>query len=531
MKARMWGIISGAVRWLDSTVGYVLAGTLFVGLVMLPGLFGPFFADARFSFYQFEARLGSNPLRIFDFVIDQIPDYLDRGNFRPVSRIQYGLEYWALFKTSYLTGVPGHILHAIPKLAMVAALLWVVNGITRQYARASATMTSGYWKVLRWTFVVALGVFLVLLSPTQHPMMLFPGLYVGGVVTALAVTALVGRTTLTDRASRWMLILGAVLGALIAMMIELAYVAVPLVVGHLVLLLVARHGWRGALGVITRSAGLRMTVSVIGGFAVVFAPVRVIIARICSDGSCYAASAPGIDEDTLGMLATRFTSPILMIGEALGRYPPGSVGTSRIVAAYAVLVCGIGFLLITQAVMRRSTTNTTVPRSWYLLGILALGVWLFGAAIGALSEGLEPGRESAWRDTAILWPAAALTTAVVVARLIAIRKPSGIVVSALLVTVLFSPIRMNDRIMATTVADPINVAHMRVDVAMARFDESPQGRRHRCRLLKQLVARYDDPSSALDATLVLVDIASERAHGESYCPGSPEVARARRNRN
>ncbi|MPZ51481.1 MAG: hypothetical protein GEU79_01900 [Acidimicrobiia bacterium] len=518
-------LITAAVRWLDSTTGYVTTGIVFVGMVMLPGLFGPFFADNRYTHFQFEAQLGSNPLRLIGITIDAIPWYLEKGNFRPVSRLAYGWEYWTLTKISYLTGVPVHILHAISKLVVIAALLWICNGIIRQYARASGTETNGYWMVLRWVFLVVLGVFLVLISVSQHPMMLFPGLYVGGLVFALAVTMFVGHITLTGQTGRSILIVGAVFGVTTAMMIELTYVMVPLVIGHLVLLMVVKHGWREIGRSLRGSPGLRVATSVIAGFLVVFVPVRVIIARLCSDGSCYAPSAVAIDSGTVEALVTRFASPILMVGEAVTGYPPTSLG-NRMFAVHAAVVGVFALALLSQALLRGSMRASDPPRYWYLPGLLALGAWLVGASLGALSEGLEPGRTTAWRDTAILWPAAALTVAVVLGRVMVVRRLSGLLISLIIAVILSSPVRSNDHRLEMTNEEPVNIAHMRIDTAMARFDESPSGRQYRCSLLEDLEAQYDKPTRQLDVTLVYAQIAADRAHGEYFCPGSPQVARA-----
>lgn len=511
-------LVARGTRWLDSTLGFVSTGTAFVALVMLPGLVAPFFADNRLTLFQFEARLGSNPLRVFDFVIQGIPGYLDRGNFRPVSRLQYALEYWGLFKTSYLTGVPGYILHAIPKLAVIAAMLWVCHHLIRQYAWATWSQESGYWKTLRWSFVALLGLFLVLKPVSQHPIILFPGLYLGGVVFALGIAAVMGRVVRVDDRRVGMTIGGVVLGVMVAMMIETAYVAVPLVVAHVILLLVARHGWRHSLEALRRSAGWPMMLAVLGGFSAVFIPIRIIIARICSDGSCYAASAPEIDGDTLGVFAIRLVSPLLLVGESLTSYPPITGGAGMEATMHGLVVCFMGFLLLAQAVIRRSVREQAVPSGWFFVGIFGAIGWLFGGLLGGLSELVELGRVDVWRDTALLWPGLALVGAVPLSRVLVINRLTGLLLSVVIAALVFSPVSFNDRRVLAAAANPTHVAHMRVDTAMAQFDDTPRGRRYRCRLLTELTRTYDGDPSKLDTMVAFLQRASVRSHGEPFCP-------------
>ena len=100
-----------------------------------------------------------------------------------------------------------------------------------QYIRAGAIDRNRRdVRLLTVTMMVAAGISLVVLSPAHHPLTLYPGMYLGTTVLALAVPLLLGRTRLAELAAPTAhlpagpLTLGAfvVLGMALASMIELA---------------------------------------------------------------------------------------------------------------------------------------------------------------------------------------------------------------------------------------------------------------------------------------------------------------------
>ncbi len=176
--------------------------------------------------YLPEHLVGSRPWQLLGQVVDEIPTYLETGVFRPISRLLFYLEHWAVVRFGTTTGIPPNVVMAFVKIAMVFLVVTMAMLTVDQYRRASGGKpTDLHWRRLYGLVAVLAGVSLVLYNPASHPLTLFPGLYLGTTALTLGIPLWFGRSWLRYRAGEplrqmWIRVGSAVIiGALLASMI------------------------------------------------------------------------------------------------------------------------------------------------------------------------------------------------------------------------------------------------------------------------------------------------------------------------
>ena len=274
-------------------------------LVTLPALAARQWADERFVMYLPEHFAGAKPWLLVNRVIEEIPDYLDTGVFRPASRLLFYLEHWAVVRFGAATGIPPNVVMAAVKVLMIFALVTLAMLTIDQYRQAAGGKPRDvHWRRLYGLTAVLIGLSLVLYNPATHPLTLFPGLYLGTAAIALAIPQWFGRSWLRYRAGlplhkMWMRVGSAVIiGALLAAMIELAYLALPLGLIHLLLLsFAAGDSWVATWKDLFHSEAFLLWALVATGFLVVFIPTRTAISQYCAELSCYRAAELSLGAD------------------------------------------------------------------------------------------------------------------------------------------------------------------------------------------------------------------------------------------
>ena len=272
-------------------------------LVTAPLLGLPFHSDQRIMMYWLTGAFGADPFAIANQNLDEIGDFLSKGNFRPLGRFVMYMEQTSIFEVAAGTGVAPHVVHGAVRLIMVSALAVAAMrfvGAMHDSARSASSpgaaiagrglpdlsapvpsLLAGFPLVLASTIVV---------SGALHPVSFFPFFFVSAAICLLLVPLYVSSgTAMAQRGLKlgqaaWC----AVLGMVSAMTSELLYL-VPLVC----LLTLAARGWlsRRSAGELFRSSAFRRFLALSAGFLAVFVPSRLAIAAECSRGECYEGSS------------------------------------------------------------------------------------------------------------------------------------------------------------------------------------------------------------------------------------------------
>lgn len=497
---------SQVVRWVTTATGLAL-------LVALPALFARPFADDRVYLYWSEEIAGNNPALLLVRVFEEIPGYLELGVFRWLSRLWIFLENWVLLRVSMAIGVPLNIARVVPKVLMVAAVASVLKLTFDQYRLAGPSQSGQptwrhLWGVLALTFAASLTMF----QPATHPLVLFPSLYLGTAALALGVPLLLGRLRLDrDRSLGAKLAVGwPLVGAALASMIELAYLAIPLSLLHLYLL--DRSGSRQLL----RSRAGRAWLFLTGGFLAVFVPVRIIIARICADGSCYQAADPGFGPALLEAWPQRLLSgafPVLQMSQF-----QESLTSDLDMLVWAFAGGALAGWILTRYWSYRDPM--VPPPRLGSVAIYLAGVLLGASLLASLSQAVQIGEMglAPWRETGFAWFAWSGLIAIGFTYLLRLQplwtKP---VVGAVLVGSVFIATLQNGVDLAATRAQPESRLHNQIALLLVNFDRTDAGNADRCAVFDELTA---DPQAERNRTpflVNLVDAVAANHYGRSFC--------------
>lgn len=519
----------------------VLIGTLLASLVALPALVARPWADERFVLYMPEKLVGGNPFLLVSQVIREVPMYLDMGVYRPLSRLGFYVENWIVVRVAVNTGIAPNIVGAVVKVGMISALAGVATATISQYRRAVGDERDpSSWDLLAAALPVVFAASLVLVNPAVHPLTLFPFLYLGTAALALAVPLWLGGVLLREGpppSRRWRRggLIGAlvVTGAALGSMIELAYLAIPLALVHLVLLDGARRGWSvGGLRRLVRTSAFGNWLALTAGFAAVFLPTRYVIAAHCATVDCYQAATPSFGLRLLELLPFRigasFTPvPLLAQFDVIER----ALLRPSLILLEAVIVAFIagGVLVARLRSVGESGRDVTpkvgefLPLVAYFGVVIVLAALLASISTGLQEKGLRP---TPWRETGFGWVAWSVILTVGFA--LAWRRRPGARVRSTLVAIVGLTVLVTTLInlsdMRKVDASPEGMLHIEAGRLLADFDPGPVGNQRRCEVVDGLRALAGSDSELRKMNLVgtFLDAAAENNYGELFCdPGPP----------
>ena len=513
--------------WVDAT-GLAL-------VVALPALFARPWADERVYVYWPEQIAGRNPLLLLVRVLEEIPGYLQLGVFRWLSRLVTFLENWVILRASLAVGLPVNVVRAIPKALMVLALATVLVATLRQYRQARPHHeTDRSWTVLMGTTAVVFAASLTIFRPSTHPLTLFPSLYLGTAAVALGIPLMLGRMKLNEHlladSPRSLGVLrGTALAAMgigIASMIELAYLALPLSIVHLALLDRCAFGSQESRErTFLSSLAVRAWLMITGGFLVVFIPIRVVIARICSNGGCYQAAAPGFTLDLLEVWPRRLLSgafPVMqynqrdLVADAL-RANKDLFVIGLMAAAFASWLLWRSWAIEREAVPSRHNGWMGAAALYFgVVLVLATGLASLSREVQQQDLGLTP-----WRESGFSWVAWTGLVAVVVT--VAIQRLShlpqvGLAV-VLVAAVLMASVQ-NQADMLTVRSQPEGRLHNQIAASLADFDRSDRGNMHRCAITNELLAFPEAEPNRFPFLVGLLDAVAINHYGLPFCSPS-----------
>ena len=303
-------------------------------------------ADERFGVYLSTAKFGVNPLRIVRHGYDSIPQFLERGNFRPLGRVIEWSGHVLAGQISLFFNVPVNISLGTLRLVAVAtlafAIVWLVEAVIQVPSGGRADRRALLPVVSALVGASFLG------SQTHGPVNMFPWVYLGtSAVVVFAARLMASEELFVEGSIRWSRRIGfALLGVALASTNEVTAIAIPfsavVVVARGVVLGVPFNSrWRRLRAV--RAWGYQLA-----GFLVVFVPVRLFIASQCAGGNCYTASdfalTRAYPEAVVGRVVTGFVPTQWYEGmsrsalDSLGG-GVGDAGVGRDVRDFDVAIC------------------------------------------------------------------------------------------------------------------------------------------------------------------------------------------------
>jgi hypothetical protein len=498
-------------------------------LVTLP-LWGiAFRADERFNVYRFGAEYGRRPHGLLVDQVTSVPFFLRNGNFRPVGRVVERAQELAAFQAAEAAGIAPSIVMRVSASLVLGVLAVVLVFVVQTLATADPLRTTAPVRATALVgplFAVGLAA-----ASNQSAVVLFTNLYVHASLLVLGAGLLAARRTHLEvgRPGTGALVAAAALGAVCASFNEIGYLAAPVVV-----LFPLLRGWL-ALGLswseLTRTRAARLVVAFAVGFTAVFVPVRIIIARLCADVSCYAQSAIELSPDSLGLLLQRATSWFppsawsVTVGNVDGRW----YVTSNLV----LLLVALGAIVVSVQLLRqrRDAAPISVPVAVSLV-VAGLALTLLAGTIGAISEGrLGAWRDgtllagSGWRDTPLILAGTALTltglTELIAGWLprASHRAVAGLA-TAVLAVGLVGTLLANDTFATRDALREEQNLHHRIAAAVVSLDRSPEGNEHRCELLDEFTALRPGATAHQWRLRTGLDEVARRSAGRPWCERS-----------
>lgn len=503
-------------------------------LVGLPSFFIRPFADDVFMLYLPEHFAGSHPMWILFRVIEEIPGYIQLGVFRPLSRLIFYTENWAVLRLSVFNGISPFVVKAGVRMIVLLFLLTSISLFIRQ---ASEKMGMDHKKKNPGLFVEQFGIlFPILFSslfilryPGQNPVVLFPTLYLFSACIVFLTPYLVARKSNEDQGCcrKYCLFAFGLLGAAIASMIEITYVAIPVAAIYgFVLYLNGDFSNLKKFNLVSflKDRTIQNILAISIGFIAVFAPARFAIHSACSVKECYQAASIQLDTDVIGLTGTRMVAPILSYTDSATRAIEAKLKHNQAEElSILIMVLIIYFLSGKYLLSHKTISPDEKGRGLFHIFIPVFTAILFASTIAGLSASLQTKSVhfASWRDSAITWPATAILLTLIF--IFMIQKISSralltvffIVFSLIPIPTLITNYRSIGKINQT---DDTRI-HISLANNLVYFDTSESGNTERCNIIRELrnIVRDDESRSVANEILNYITTASMNFYNKPYC--------------
>jgi hypothetical protein len=496
-------------------------------LVMLPLVGAVPLSDSRYNAYRFGGAYAQRPWELITDPITSIPRYLDYGNFRPLGRLlERGLDGLAYAVSSALTmplPTPLRLTHLAAVAVFVVVLVVLVETVT-----SPTPLRAGRPSAATALVPLTLATTLVASGRTSS-VIVFTDLYALSTALVLGVAAAAARhPLLAQRSVTWRQVLAAVLvGAALPIVNEVASLAVPLAWAAVVL-----RG-RLTLGVswseLVHSAATKLLLVGSIAFAIVFVPLRVMLAIRCADGSCYDGSDVAFGWALFPTLGHRLLSSV----PPVGWYP----ATRHAPSGWYLPSDPLTWLLLAVLVVVAWRLLRALPALRQLTGRQALALAVMGAAVlilvatlvalsadvqGQVMDGWAIG--SGWRDTLMVGAGASLVLAAALLTPAAARRPR-LRAGALVVLVLLAVgTAMANQGQARGLALRADAAlHTEIAVAVTNFVPDEEADARRCELFARFVDSIPEQTHNHRRLHEALNETSQARHGQDFCStGIPE---------
>ena len=483
-----------------------------------------FHSDQSIAMYEFASEYGTNPLRIAKANLNEISEFISKGNFRPVGRFIHYLEEAAWMDLAVALGSPPHIVQGAVRVLMIGILAWAAISVLRALER-SATDPAGSSPQnrrrspidpLSRLFPLAFASVLIVTGPL-HPISFFPFYFISQAIVILVVPLYVA----SDSAIRTRglvqprLLLPALAGSLAIMIHELNYV-LPVTC----LAMVVLRSWLSGhpLREIRSTVAFHRWVALCLGFLIVFIPSRIAIGVACSANDCYGNTEPALSGLSVGQWLGRSLSGVPVEGWFAAS--PGAIDAESLERAWSGVSGNVWMtlaavaLVITAIRTGLGLPENQGPRLDLRPGAyrrLGTGLVIFGAILAllpallvSLSEGLQGWNDRGWglhdwRDTLLVqvgW-AFILYGILVLTRSRAVHRPEGSKLGRRLMRLLPAGLALclslsvvlalgaNARYAESRRARPQTDVTNLISAAIIDFDHTAAGETLRCSLLAE----------------------------------------------
>ena len=310
-------------------------------------------------------------------------------------------------------------------------------------------------------------------------------------------------------------------------MIELAYLAIPLGVMHLLLLSFASgDSWRAVWLDLFHSEAFLLWALVTTGFLVVFVPTRTAISQYCAELSCYRAAEVSIGTDAVSALPMRLGASFFPVPQWSQVHLLGRINGAPEFLLLARAAAGVVLYTIRRTAVEEEGDERgrrpVIPM--LLIGIYFATVVFFASALAAISGGVQDkGWEiSPWRETGFAWIGWAVVIAVALTALFDYLRDYPVLVvamSVLLAGLAFMTSIVNQADMANVNRGTDTRLYNQAGLFLVSFDNTPEGNEARCGVVDDLRDFAPNESELRKMNLIgqYLDDAGSNIYGVVFC--------------
>lgn len=280
------------------------------------------------------------------------------------------------------------------------------------------------------------------------------------------------------------------------------------------------------------------------GFLAVFIPVRIEIARRCSESSCYSASDADLTADAVGRTAERLITGAPPAGwrytADLAERAGISFGLADLArnVLFAVLLAGVVYVTVIAARNGRRSlpdgveTAANWGRAAAGLGALGSVTALLPALLVGLSrrtQEVRPAVGEAWRETIMVqvgWSFMAAAVLVCILGIIRTPQPARIATTAAAMVLggtMALTLLANARLSQADRVTPLHAITSEMATAAIHFDPTAGGNSRRCQLVDDYTVILPNPRQWVSGPNVWseLDELMLDIHGIPYCDPPP----------
>jgi len=484
-----------------AAVAYLLPALVFLPLIGVAPKF-----DQEYHTFHFGVSFAKNPFGLIHNALGAWRSMVVEGfgNYRPIGRFLEQSLDWLMFLVVQFTRIPlNWVLSSFTAIAACVLTWSVVRLAVHQLQSAGLSRDkANNWKlpiiaVMSATFVASGG---------QSPALLFGGLYFLSASAVLISPVLAFKIWHSKLHASLRVLFLLMLGGLFAIFNELTYVA-PVFI-FLTALSTAFFTNRRKIRDLLKFPDIRAALVVLAGFIPVFVPLRLLIANICRQMTCYQGSDVQFSSKTVITFFERSVSWFPPFQQISGLNVSYLVPAKLIIAGLVLLFLALSAAFIIWRKRKTSPptdSGVAAKASWSLL-ISGVGLTLVSALLVAPSPKLQQysmlGR--GWRENGLTASGGTLALVAAVAILvIKFRAPRfewlPSVALALVLTFLTGSVVANAAVHYFNILDPRSATMNVLYEELVSFDLSKTGEAARCETMSEMQNVYKVKPAFVDA--------------------------------
>jgi hypothetical protein len=258
----------------------------------------PYMGDEVWAIYLFGTQYFDNPLTLFTRPINEVPTWLEFGNFRPLGRFFEHTGYASTLFLSHLTNMQPMYWYTIQRLILYLIFVLSVFRFFLQY------LSSRQIKTQNLAFLgTGILISMTLINSSSGGLRLFPTFYTTAyIIVIISLTAIMKMSSAVKSKRQTFFLIA--MGIVAATYNELTNLIIPLA---FILIFITskisqfkkrfRHS-------------LTFMMPLLASFFSIWIPVRLEIQKICSQVACYGPSNLSLDERMFSTVLNRLSSAV-----------------------------------------------------------------------------------------------------------------------------------------------------------------------------------------------------------------------------